>query len=168
MQKSAESPAAVTKVDPDTDEFAAAPARARLSYIIARLDRAIRRKIDELVEPYGLTTTQYTALSVLQNSHGLSNAQLARHSYITPQSTIQMIDVLERKGLIERTPDPSHRRILRARLTSLGTEVLTRCDDAVENLEKQITRDFPAEELAAFERLLGRCVHTLGIGSADR
>ena len=57
---------------------------ARVSYVIARLDRAIRREIAEMAAPHGLTATQFTALSVLRTGKGLSNAQLARRSYVTP------------------------------------------------------------------------------------
>ena len=38
------------------------------------------------MKPYGLTTLQYTTLSVLGRRGELSNAQLARRAYMTPQS----------------------------------------------------------------------------------
>ena len=37
----------------------------RISYVIARLERAVRAGINERVGPHGLTTLQYTTLSVL-------------------------------------------------------------------------------------------------------
>ena len=80
----------------------------RISYAVARLERAVRSGIAERVRPYGLTTLQYTTLSVL-NRHGapLSNAQLARRAYMTPQAMSEVIDALETKGLIRRTPHPT-------------------------------------------------------------
>ena len=85
---------------------------ARISYVIARLERAVRAAINERVSPYGLTTLQYTTLSVLGRRGGLSNAQLARRSYMTPQSMSEVIEALERKGLIKRDQHPNHRRVL--------------------------------------------------------
>ena len=73
-----------------SDHSDSVAAHARVSYVIARLDRAIRRQIADMVAPHGLTATQYTALSVLRMGKGLSNAQLARRSYVTPQSMIEM------------------------------------------------------------------------------
>ena len=67
----------------------------RLSYIVARLERAIRRAINERVQPYGLTTLQYTTLSVLGRRGALSNAQLARRSYMSPQAMSEVIEALE-------------------------------------------------------------------------
>ena len=138
-----------------------------LSYVIARLDRALRRTIEECLEPYALTVPQFTALSVLLRRSGLSNAQLARRSYITPQSMHDVVLELERKGLVKRTPDPAHRKILRTILTRKGREVIERCEAAVSEMEKRMLSEF---EPGARERLvheLAICVHALGAGLPD-
>lgn len=106
-----------------------------ISYLAARLQRASRQAIYERVKPYGLTTLQYTTLSILGRRGELSNAQLARRSFMTPQAMSEVIDALERKGLIERSQHPNHRRILPATLTAEGRRVLGACDAAVEALE---------------------------------
>ena len=80
-------------------------AEPRVSYVVARLERALRYAINERVSEYGLTTLQYTTLSILgRRRGGLSNAQLARRAYMTPQSMSEVIDALERAGLIVRNP----------------------------------------------------------------
>ena len=142
-------------------------AHARVSYVIARLDRAIRRQIADMVAPHGLTATQYTALSVLRMGKGLSNAQLARRSYVTPQSMIEMLGTLEAKGLIARSPAPDHGRILRTELTSKGRRLLSRCDEALDRIETDMTRELSAEELQSFEYMLRSCVHMLHAGLTD-
>jgi DNA-binding MarR family transcriptional regulator len=135
-----------------------------VSYVVARLDRALRREIDEVVRPHDLTLARYTALSVIARRDGLSNAQLARRSYITPQSMSQVISALERDGLIERQPDRSHRKILRARLTGKGRRVLAECDRAVDALEQEMLTEVPAEARDAFVTHLTSCVRRLGAG----
>ena len=142
-------------------------AHARVSYVIARLDRALRRQIADMVAPHGLTATQYTALSVLRAGKGLSNAQLARRSYVTPQSMIEMLGTLESKGLIQRSPAPDHGRILRTELTAKGRRLLSRCDEEIDRLEAKMTRELTPAQLAAFERSLRSCVHMLGAGLPD-
>ena len=82
----------------------------RVSYVIARLDRAIRRGIEERLAPHGLSVSQYTALSVLRNRPGLSNAQLARRTFVTPQAMNEVVASLEDAKLIKREVDPNHRR----------------------------------------------------------
>jgi DNA-binding MarR family transcriptional regulator len=142
-------------------------AHARVSYVIARLDRAIRREITDMVAPHGLTATQYTALSVLRMGKGLSNAQLARRSYVTPQSMIEMLGTLESKGLIVRSPAPDHGRILRTELTAKGRRLLSRCDADINRMEVEMTRELSPEQLDEFEQMLRSCVHMLHAGLPD-
>jgi DNA-binding MarR family transcriptional regulator len=139
----------------------------RLSYVIARLDRAVRRGIEDVLEPAGLTVPQFTALSVLARRAGLSNAQLARRAYITPQSMNEVVLQLERKGLLKREPDPAHRRILRARVTPKGRTVLERCETAVGEMEGRMLQALDDEGRDRLIHDLAACVHALGAGLPD-
>ena len=146
---------------------APATAPVRLSYVIARLDRAVRRGIEDALEPVGLTVPQFTALSVLARRAGLSNAQLARRAYITPQSMNEVVLELERKGLLEREPDPAHRRILRATVTRKGRRVLDRCEAAVAEMEERMLEALDDEGRERIIHYLAACVHALGAGLPD-
>jgi len=140
-------------------------AAPRISYVIARLERAIRKAINARVKPYGLTTLQYTTLSVLRRQgRPLSNAQLARRAYMTPQSMSEVIEALESKGLIERTAHPNHRRVFPAVLTPEGSRVLALCDATVAELEEGMLRDLDEGQRAALARDLTSAVRALGAG----
>jgi DNA-binding MarR family transcriptional regulator len=136
----------------------------RITYVVARLERALRRELAELVKQADLTIPQYTALSVLRARSGLSNAQLARRSYITPQTMSEVIAALEDKGLVSRQPDPGHGRILRIEVTRKGRRVLARCDAAVTRLEEDMLADLSGDQRAALIDSLRSCVHRLGAG----
>src|SRR5690349_14666327 len=146
-------------------ETGSGAAEPRISYAVARLERAVRAEIAERVRPYGLTTLQYTTLSVLHR-HGapLSNAQLARRSYMTPQAMIEVIDALETKGLIRRTPHPNHGRLLPATLTPKGKRVLADCERVVDEMEDSMLADLTARERTAFRNALTSSVRALGAG----
>ena len=136
----------------------------RVSYVIARLERAVRQAIQERVREYGLTTLQYTTLSVLGARGELSNAQLARRSYMTPQSMSEVIEALEGRGLIERSPHPNHRRVLPARLTDEGRRVLAACDRAVDEAEQEMMVGLDAGQRVALLEALKSCVRALHAG----
>lgn len=137
----------------------------RISYVIARLERAVRAGINERVRPHGLTTLQYTTMSVLGlRGQPLSNAQLARRAYMTPQSMIEVIDALERKGLIRRDAHPNHRRVYPATLTAKGRRVLSACDAAVEEMEEEMLAELGAEERESLLAWLKTCVRALHAG----
>ena len=139
----------------------------RISYVVGRLDRALRREIAALVAPHGLTVPQYTALSILRDRAGLSNAQLARRSYVTPQSMNEVIASLERDGLVARSPAANHGRVLEMTLTDAGRDVLARCDAAVNEMENRMLADLDAEERVQLLTALKDCVHQLGAGLPD-
>jgi DNA-binding MarR family transcriptional regulator len=137
----------------------------RISYAVARLERAIRSAIAERVRPHGLTTLQYTTLSVLHR-HGtpLSNAQLARRAYMTPQSMSEVIDALESKGLIKRNPHPNHGRLLPATLTPKGRRELASCDRAVDEMEDVMLAELSDRDREVFLEMVKSAVRSLGAG----
>jgi DNA-binding MarR family transcriptional regulator len=140
------------------------PTQPRISYVVARLDRAVRHELDEQVRRFGLRWPQYTALSVLAARGGLSNAQLARRSYVTPQSMNELIAGLEECGLVRRVPDPGHARIRIIELTAPGTRLLAKCDSAVSAMEERMLDGLPRNERDRMRALLTTCVHNLGAG----
>ena len=137
----------------------------RLSYLIGRLDRVLRRRLSAAVEPAGLTLPAYTALSVLRVENGLSNAQLARRSLVTPQSMIEAIAQLVDQGYVRRRADPGHGRIIRTELTAAGRRALERCDRAVDLVEQEMLGDLDAAEIADLRAALLDCGRALSAAS---
>ena len=132
--------------------------------MVARLERAIRKAIQERVKPYGLTTLQYTTLSVLGARGGLSNAQLARRAYMTPQSMSEVLDALEKRGLVERTPLPGHRRIYPAALTEHGRKILAACNREVDAVEGAMLAELDAQQRVIMRQGLLAAVRALHAG----
>jgi DNA-binding MarR family transcriptional regulator len=136
----------------------------RLSYVIGRLDRVLRRRLIAALEPTGLTLPAYTTLSVLRTRDGLSNAQLARRSLVTPQSMSEVLARLEQKGLIRRDPDPDHARVLRVELTGAGHEALVLCDGVVDEIEETMLGHLSEGEREQLAAWMTGCVRMLGAG----
>jgi DNA-binding MarR family transcriptional regulator len=154
-----------TDVFHDPDATPADPAgEPRISYVVARLERAIRRSINERVSLYDLTVLQYTTLSVLGRRGELSNAQLARRAYMSPQAMSEVIEALESKGLIKRSQHPSHRRVYPATLTAKGRKVLAACDRLVDELEAEMLGGLTAGEQNGFRESLIHAVRMLHAG----
>lgn len=132
-------------------------AEPRLSYVIGRLDRTLRRRLAAAVEPAGLTLPAYTALSVLQAQNGLSNAQLARRSLVTPQSMSEVLTLLVDLGYVERLPEPGHGRVIRTELTAAGSAALARCDRVVQDVEQEMLSELDPNEATSLRDVLIRC-----------
>ncbi|MFI6024841.1 MarR family winged helix-turn-helix transcriptional regulator [Amycolatopsis magusensis] len=123
-------------------------------YLVKRLELAIRARMDEALRPKGLTTLQFTALTALRRRRGLSSAQLARRSFVTPQTMNEMVRWLEERGHIERTRDPANRRVLLIGLTPAGEALLDDCDPLVESIEQDLLTAIPAVQHPLFRQSL--------------
>lgn len=100
----------------------------RLPYLLRRVNSALSQRLDEDLREFDMTQSQLSALAILAlaSPDGLSGATLSVRSGVTPQSMSAAIAGLVERGLVERSPHPSHGRILECRITRSGAEVLER------------------------------------------
>jgi len=117
-----------------------------LVYVVGRVNQGIRRELRRRLADWDLSVTEFTALSILVRRPGLSNAQLARRTMVTPQSMIEILAVLEERGLLRRHVDPDHGRILRAELTPEGTRLLRATEPVVQEIQDQMLADVPERQ----------------------
>ncbi|WP_374625855.1 MarR family winged helix-turn-helix transcriptional regulator [Pandoraea sp.] len=135
--------------------------KLRLTYVIASLDRLLRRHMSEALAPLGLTLAQFTALSVLDARGKLSNAQLAQRSFITPQSANEVVSVMAARQWITREPDPNHGRIVLLQLTDEGRRVLAQCEAVAKEIDTRMRADVSRDDAAAVQRHLEMFVRNL-------
>jgi DNA-binding MarR family transcriptional regulator len=137
------------------------PAPARVGYLVYRVERRLRVRLDEAVAAHGVTTTEYVTLSVLRERDGLSCAQLARWAFVTPQAMNLVIQALERRGLVARQPDPRHRRVRRASVTEAGLKVLERCDRSMDAIESTMLEGLSDATVGVVRSALSSCARSL-------
>jgi DNA-binding MarR family transcriptional regulator len=118
-------------------------AEISLVYVIGRLNHGIRKEMRRDLAEWELSVPEFTALSILKRRSGLSNAQLARRTMVTPQSMIEILAGLESRGLVERTVDPNHGRILRSELTADGDRVVSAALLKINEIQEQLLDGVP-------------------------
>jgi DNA-binding MarR family transcriptional regulator len=87
----------------------------------------------------------------------LSPAQLARDSFVTPQSTADLVANLERRNLVRRDRNPASRRELVVSLTPQGRKLLARYAGIVAALEKDMTSGLDPDDIETFRSHLDAC-----------
>lgn len=137
------------------------PPDQRLGYVLKRAQHALRLRMDEALAPLGLTTPQYSVLSTVGSSPGISNAALARAAFVTAQTMQGIVANLERLGLLQRKDDPDHGRIRRGELTKRGRERLASAHALVAAVESRMTSGLSDKEAILLAKLLGRCADGL-------
>lgn len=138
-------------------------------YRIKQLELSIRVRLDHILRSSKITVVQYTALTVLRNRDGLTSAQLARRSFVTPQSMSDVVVTLADRGLILRRDDPanSSRRLLF--LSGRGLTLLRHLDGPVREIEDQMMAALSSSDQNQFRRSLESCYKSLnGAESTSR
>lgn len=123
--------------------------------------QAYRAALDEDLRSLGVTPSQFGVLSRLNASGGLSVAQLARRTFVTPQTAHEVVGQLERAGLVRREPHPELGRVLRTYLTPEGRAALERCAPRAAAIEAQTLADLSPEERVQLVTLLKRALESL-------
>ncbi|WP_194396840.1 MarR family winged helix-turn-helix transcriptional regulator [Microbacterium atlanticum] len=126
----------------------------RLLYQVKQVELAVRGRLDDVVRPRGITVTQYTALTVLEQHPGMSSAQLARHAFVSAQAMEGVVRALLDAGLIERVRDPENRRRMAISLTPEGIALLEACRDDVDRIEAEAFAGLSGVERTALGRWL--------------
>jgi len=135
-----------------------------VGYVIGRLDRVLRRNLRDQLRTHDLSVPEYTTLSVLLRRPGLSNAQLARRAFVTPQTMNEiMVQLLQRK-LVTRRVDPRHSRVLQTRLTAPGRRLIERCEAETDELERRMLDGLSKPERDRLTESLRTCVRNLDAG----
>jgi len=135
-----------------------------IGYLLRRAQVAVRNHLERELADLGVTHPQFIVLTMVNAYEGLSSADVARLSLLTPQTVNVIVQNLERDGLIERTPDPVHGRILRLALSEDAAPLLRRCRGRVNRIEARMLAGLSAAEERAVRRWLVGLSRTFGKG----
>lgn len=129
---------------------------ARAFFYIQQVEQLVRRRVDECLQPEGVTAGQYMVLNLIVHHEPVSSADLARRASMTAQSMGEFIKTLEAKGLIARNGDPVNRRVIQVTSTPAGRKVLVRCEAKVDQAEREFFNCLSGEEVANLRFLMSR------------
>lgn len=132
------------------------PSADKLGYLVKRAQQAVRRRMDRALREADLTTPQFAALEALGSGAGLSNADLARACFVTPQTMNLILRGLEEAGLARRGGAPEHGRAQPALLTQAGEAVLDRAVRLAEAAEEELFGRLEYGERRALAEYLAR------------
>lgn len=135
----------------------------RVGYELKRTQHALRITMDDTLREWDLTTPQYAVLTALMEEPGQSSAELARGSFVTPQTMNGIVQNLEERGLVMRQQHPNFGRILQAFLTPEGEALTHETKAIIDTVETQMTRLLSEDERRALVIALRKCREALAV-----
>ena len=108
-----------------------------LLYDMARI---MRSNFDQRAHTRGMTRAQWHILARVDRQPGLSQSELASICEVEPITVARLVDRLEKRGLLERRPDPRDRRIWRLHNLPAAQPIL----DEIAAYRRELIRDMDA------------------------
>lgn len=139
----------------------------RPGFLIKKAQAVLHAHMTRALHEHGVTLTQFAVLTALAEEPGLSNADLARRAFITPQSMNETLRDLEQRAWVTRSRHPTHGRILRIELTDAGRATLQACEETVTVIEQRMLADLDAGQRRQLASALRSCIAALNPAQSD-
>ena len=128
--------------------------------LVAIIDQELRRRVTAELHASGFSDYRATYRSIFMwtRVEGSRITELAALAQITQQSMSELVAEVERRGYVERIPDPTDRRAMLVRRTERGWQLNAISRQAVaeaqEEWEAQVGAQEYAQMLAALRRIV--------------
>lgn len=118
----------------------------------------LRRDLEEMLRPLGLTHTQWSALGIIRYVPGISPSQLEPILMIERPSVTSLLKGMESKGLIIRKDHPQDGRSKMIYLTDKGLKLAKETEAFTAILEERVKAGMTADEFETLKSLLVKLV----------
>ena len=129
-----------------------------LGYLMYRVVAVLQPLVAAQLQPLGLKLPEFVCLRIPSMAPGQSNAELARHTHVSPQAMNNVLRGLQDRGAVRRPATVDSGRALPAELTAEGAELLGRAEAAVLAAEDEVLGGLDTEQRRELKRLLAHAV----------
>ena len=118
-------------------------------------------RIGRLLRPLGVSAAGGLVLGLLRDNGPLSPSGIGERLIVTRATVTGVVDSLERRGLVVRTPNPADRRSLLVELTPEGRAVVAEVRTLIHRSEKGWMSALSDDDLRAYIELHHRIQQSL-------
>jgi DNA-binding MarR family transcriptional regulator len=124
--------------------------------LMFRVSRANRLIASQLEEKLNLSIPQMRILFEALDPGGVSQATLYKRYNVDPASITRTVQVMERDGLITRSPDPDDNRFMRVFITEKGRQLAEEMPRRLAEFEQRLVKGLTESEILQLHNLLER------------
>jgi DNA-binding MarR family transcriptional regulator len=148
----------------DTKPIAGDKAPSTLAFLLSQVGIHAARQFSERIAEVDLHPALFRVLNLVDAAEGRSQQAIGEAIEVPPSRMVALVDELEQRGLIERRPHPTDRRIRTLYLTSKGRKTLARGREIAQAHERDLTRGMPAADRKRLTGYLQKIVDEQTIG----
>ena len=127
-----------------------------IGYNLRKAQTAVFQDFSVSLQDCEITPGQFGVLVLIQANTGLNQTALGKALGIDRSTVVAVIDKLEARGLVERTPAPTDRRSYALQLSLQGINLLLRARSLVARHEKRIAAGLTKADQDQLNTLLSR------------
>jgi DNA-binding MarR family transcriptional regulator len=132
------------------------PSSANPMRLVGQVNRSFSRIVDGPLRELGFAVGQLPVLVALKRADSLSQAELARLAQVEQPSMAQLLNRMERDGLVRRVLDANDKRSRLISLTDKASEQMPRARSVMDATSRQALAGFSKEERELLATLLAR------------
>lgn len=129
-----------------------------LGYHLRRADAFTFQSFGAALADDEISPGQLGVLLLVQSNPGINQTRAGRTLGIDRSTLVSIIDGLESRGLLERTPSPTDRRSHALMLTAIGSRFLTDIRPRLDGHEQEVARNLSDAERRTLIGLLEKIV----------
>ncbi|MGI6605664.1 MAG: MarR family winged helix-turn-helix transcriptional regulator [Peptococcia bacterium] len=133
-----------------------------INFLLTKAQQNVFQYFKGKLAAYDVTPVQYAILACLWQQDGQTPSQIGLSLNIDNSTITGVLDRIEQKGLLKRTPAPCDRRALNVVLTAEGAALQKPLERIIEEANAEILKDFTPEEQKTLKKMLaqlGKCDH---------
>ena len=128
-------------------------------HLIRRAHQISTALFAEECAAFDLTSVQYAALVAIRDNPDVDATRLSTLIAFDRSTLGDVLERLEAKGSVARSPSPRDRRVKILRLTPAGAATLREVEAAVVRVQERLLEPLAPEQRATLVRLLAQLVH---------
>ena len=136
-----------------------------LPALLAQASQLISGEFHEVVQSAGFSVTEWRILATLASKPGLSIGGLAEITISTQPTVTRLLDRMEAKGLVQRYPHDTDRRVTMVRITPQGRTIVADLMEQAKEHEHRVLQPFGLKRAESLKVTLRRIIE-LHRGSA--
>lgn len=121
---------------------------------LRKIDYIVRKKGREILNDFNLTIPQFTALQFLTNKGNMTIGELSREMSLACSTITDLVDCMEKAGLVVRKRDENDKRIVRVEVLSNGYDIIEKVMDKRREFLSSKLNTFALEDKDTLNKVL--------------
>ncbi|UZD24506.1 MarR family transcriptional regulator [Algoriphagus halophytocola] len=143
---------------------------SKYSFLLDRTARKVKQYAQQQFKSgdFDVTVDQWLVLKNLSENDLLSQTELANLVFKDHPTLTRIIDLLCKKGYVERVPHPQDRRSFQLHLTDTGVEKVTALRPEIHQIREKAWENLSPHDFEEFKRILNTIYQNLNGESLDQ